>query len=383
MKLLYYSTSFYANHGGSIQSIEFFKSLKENKSINAFIFPDPQHKDHIIKPIKFGQIRRKFRSNGLLQLISFYRRNSFYLSKLINRLKEINPDVLIIQMDSNFLQIKKIKEEFPNLKICCQINGSPFDEFYGNIWYRNFLIKKQTLSYSISDMNFFISEFSRNRIMGFNLNSKRDKIVYNGTDIKKFFPIEKKENLKAKLNYPNDKLILGYIGTLDFHKKIIRLIEAFAEVEKDNEVFLVIIGDGPAFSAIQNYIRKNKLTGVVKLRGWVDHHLINEHLNCFNIGVHHYANHYMNPLKIYEYLAIGLPVIAPDIPSVNSQFENGQDLLITTNTKQNLVEDILKLVKSRDLRKKLSNSGLRNNKIQKYTWENYTLNVLNYIKAIL
>ena len=286
-------------------------------------------------------------------------------------------------MDSNFLQIKKIKEEFPNLKICCQINGSPFDEFYGNIWYRNFLIKKQTLSYSISDMNFFISEFSRNRIMGSNLNSKRDKIVYNGTDIKKFFPIEKKENLKAKLNYPNDKLILGYIGTLDFHKKIIRLIEAFAEVEKDNEVFLVIIGDGPAFSAIQNYIRKNKLTGVVKLRGWVDHHLINEHLNCFNIGVHHYANHYMNPLKIYEYLAIGLPVIAPDIPSVNSQFENGEDLLITTNTKQNLVEDILKLVKSKDLRNKLSNSGLRNNKIQKYTWENYTLNVLNYIKAIL
>ncbi len=40
MKFLYYSTSYYANHGGSIQSIEFFKQLSSHEDITEkAIFP--------------------------------------------------------------------------------------------------------------------------------------------------------------------------------------------------------------------------------------------------------------------------------------------------------------------------------------------------------
>ena len=40
MKFLYYSTSYYANHGGSIQAIEFYKQLNNVEGITEkYIFP--------------------------------------------------------------------------------------------------------------------------------------------------------------------------------------------------------------------------------------------------------------------------------------------------------------------------------------------------------
>ena len=51
-------------------------------------------------------------------------------------------DVLLMQMDSNFLQIKKLKKEFPELLIATQINGSPFDEPFKNIFLKKYFKKK-------------------------------------------------------------------------------------------------------------------------------------------------------------------------------------------------------------------------------------------------
>ncbi len=385
MRILYYSTSFYANHGGSVQSIEFFNNLKEKKHLDAFIFPDPSHNDQIIKGKPESRFKRFLKGSSIFQVLSFYRRNSFYFEKLLERLKELEPDILIIQMDSNFLQIPKIKNEFPDLMICTQINGSPFDEFFNNIGLKKYFVDLQKKTYSKTDLNFFISEFSRRRVMGNFMNPERDKIVYNGTDINKFFPLPDKSKIREKLSYHKDKFIIGYIGTLDFHKKMIRLAEAFKEVSRSfSSAELVIIGDGPAYGKLKSYIDNNGLSDRVFLKGWISHYEVNEHLNCFDLAIHHYANHYMNPLKIFEYLAVGLPVIAPDIESVRSLFKDGEDLLISKHDNKNLADEISLIIENDELRNKLKeNSGAINKIAGNYTWENYTLNILNNIKSKL
>ncbi|APG59289.1 glycosyltransferase family 4 protein [Christiangramia salexigens] len=384
MKILYYSTSYYANHGGSIQSIEFFQHLKKYPDIEVSLFPDSQN-DVIIKPKPESKFKSLLKKSGLFQVFSFYRRNGFYDQNLVERLKKFQPDVLIMQMDSNFLQILNIRKRFPNLIICAQINGSPFDEFYGNIAFKKWFVRKQRHSYETANLNFFISEFSRTRIMGDKLDLGRDKIIYNGTDIKKFFSIKDKTPLRQKLNYPLNKTVIGYIGTLDFHKKMIRLVEAFKVVaEAHPESELVIIGDGPAYGKIKSFIEKNGLTSKVQLKGWVLHDEVNEHLNCFDIAVHHYANHYMNPLKIFEYLAAGLPVIGPDIPSVRKLFKNNDDLVISANDNKNLAEELLMLIENDEFRNSLgSNEALLAKITQEFTWEAYTENILSEIKMKL
>lgn len=384
MKIIYYSTSYHANHGGSIQSLEFYRHLDHPSEIDKVLFPDSS-RDTIITAHKENKIKGLLKKNRIFQIFSFYRRNGFYLKELIKKIKKNPPDVLIMQMDSNFLQIDRLKRLFPDLLICAQINGSPFDEFYRNIACRNWFIKKQRKAYEKCDLNFFISEFSRNRVMGDFVNLNRDKIIYNGTDIKKFYPLPNKDLIRKRLGYNKDEFIIGYIGTLDFHKKMFRLVEAFHKVQQIYpKTKLIIVGDGPSFTKIKSHINKNHLEGKVQLKGWINHDQVNEYLNSFNLAVHHYANHYMNPLKIFEYLAAGLPVIAPDIESVRTLFKNKEDLIISTQENENLHNEIIALIENVELRKKLSGNRIVIEKIAaNYTWQNYTERVLAAIKEKL
>jgi len=385
MRFLYYSTSYSANHGGSIQSIEFFKQLDNQREVSEkAIFPEIKRKGELTKDRKFS-VKAFLRKISLLQVLFFFRRNSFHFTKLVKKIKEFKPDVILIQIDSNFLQSQQLKKRFPNLIICNQINGSPFDEPFKNIAFKNRFLDMQLQAYLKSDLNIFISDFSRKRIMGNQIDDARDIVIHNGTDPKKFFPILNSNNLRLKWSYPLNKYIIGYIGTLDFHKQLGVLIDVFDELLKENpNLYLVIIGDGPALVKLKEKVNRLGLTEKIQLSGWIPHEDINENLNCFDLAVHHYANTYMNPLKIFEYLSAGLPVIAPDIPSVRAIFRDREDLLITGSSHLELKKVMHEVLNNENLRKKLSNNEHLIHEIEgNYTWKKYTDRIISSVSERL
>ncbi len=385
MYILYYSTSYHANHGGSIQSIEFFNQLNTNPAVSKLrLFPETSKKPTYEANSGFS-LKKILRKIPLLQILFFYRRNNFYITELIKILEKETPDVLIMQIDSNFLQINKIKKAFPQILICTQVNGSPFDEPFKNIGFSRVFHKMQKRSYCLSNLNFFISEFSRKRIMGSSLKMDRDIVVYNGTDPDKFFPINNKLGLRKKWSYPKNSLILGYIGTLDYHKQLELLVDVYAELLLEfPNLILVIVGDGPAYSKLLGKVRKLKLEDKILFKGWIKHELVNEQLNCFDVAVHHYASAYMNPLKIFEYLSAGLPVVAPDIPSVTRAFKDHQDLLITGPQFEEVKKTIKEIISDKELREKLGNNqNLIKEMKDNYTWEKYAERILYNINSRL
>ncbi len=216
------------------------------------------------------------------------------------------------------------------------------------------------------------------------LTETRDIVIHNGTDVEKFYPIQNKTKLRESLAYNPQNFILGYVGTLDYHKKLDILIKAFADFSHNREeAVLVIIGDGPAYKEIEALIIKMNLKNRIFLEGWVDHEKINDHINCFDIAVHHYANAYMNPLKVFEYLSAGVPVIAPNIPSINAYFKNGRDLLITSGTQKDIYDKIIFLYNNPAKRIELSNKEAIIKKMENnFTWKNYSNRILSHIQKI-
>ncbi|MDT0649783.1 glycosyltransferase family 4 protein [Autumnicola edwardsiae] len=381
MRFLYYSTSYYASHGGSIQAIEFYNHLDEFKLIEEkSIFPKEAKKGFPGKA-GAGKVRHWLKKIPLVQIFLFYRRNKFYLEGLKKEIQDFKPDVVLFQIDSNFLQLKKVKKWFPKLIIATQINGSPFDEPFRNIAFRNFFLKKQRKAYMASDVNFFVSDVSKNQIMGNNVDAQRDIIVPNGTSTQTFFPIENKTQLREQLGYDVQKTLVGYVGTLDYHKKMLLLVKAFADLLNENaQLQLIIIGDGPAHKNITSEVKRLGIEKEVLLKGWIKHDNLNKHLNCFDIAVHHYASDYMNPMKIFEYLAVGLPVLAPDIPSIKETFEDGKDLLITKDTPKEIFKNLKKLVQDVSLRSRLTgNPRILNDLKEKHSWENYTRKIVQAV----
>jgi glycosyltransferase involved in cell wall biosynthesis len=92
---------------------------------------------------------------------------------------------------------------------------------------------------------------------------------------------------------------------------VIDLVNAFAVLPTDSR--LLIVGDGPERGAIEGELSRLGLQQRVVLTGAVPHAKVPSYLAAMDIGVAPYREQpdfYFSPLKVVEYLAAALPVVA-------------------------------------------------------------------------
>lgn len=365
MKILYYCTAYYSKHGGSTHARAFVECCKNHSTISEIkVFPE-KNKQKVVS-LRNNSLRSCVKQNPLLLILSFIRRNKFYLAELYNYIENTKPDIIHIRLDSNFLQIKKIKRRFPDLIITTEVNASPFDESFKNIAFKFYFKILERKSLKQSDNNFFVSKYLAERIMKKEFTVNRDIINPNGVDVLKFKPPTKVDN---------DVIRIGYVGTIDFHKKLDVLIEAFLFLkQKHLNIELILIGDGPAL----NDLRVKYPDKQMKFKGWVRHDNIPQMLSLFNIAIHHHALDYMCPLKLFEYMAVKVPCIGPNTPAVKELFQENVHYLSTNGEIEDLIIKIEMLINDKNLCEKLSENAFKLvNDI--YTWEN---NLDRYLKNL-
>jgi glycosyltransferase involved in cell wall biosynthesis len=89
------------------------------------------------------------------------------------------------------------------------------------------------------------------------------------------------------------------------------LVRAFKVLPPDSR--LLIVGDGPERSAIEAEVVGVQPEGRVIITGAVPHDQVPSYLAAMDIAVAPYSaqpDFYFSPLKVVEYLAAGLPVVA-------------------------------------------------------------------------
>jgi glycosyltransferase involved in cell wall biosynthesis len=119
-----------------------------------------------------------------------------------------------------------------------------------------------------------------------------------------------------------------WVGTLQFWKGLTTLLEAIAQ---SPGLRLRIVGGGKAESEkrLREEVTRLKLTERVELTGRVPQPEIPELARTAACAVHplppehSISARFTSPLKLYEYLAMGLPIVAADVPSVREVLTDG------------------------------------------------------------
>ncbi len=91
------------------------------------------------------------------------------------------------------------------------------------------------------------------------------------------------------------------------------------------------------------------------------------------------SERYTSPLKLFEYMAAGKPIVASDLPSIREVLDESTAVLVHPDDPRALAEGVKKVIVDPAFAKSLANSAKE--KVKSYTWHNRAQSILSAISA--
>lgn len=134
-------------------------------------------------------------------------------------------------------------------------------------------------------------------------------VIPNGVELDLFWR-GGRDTIRRQLGI-DDALVIGFVGSLKPWHGLSLLLEAFAALPGSYR--LLIVGDGPERHALEARASILGLGDRMVFAGAVSHGEVPAYLHSMDIGAAPFESmtgFYFSPLKVVEYLAAGLPVVA-------------------------------------------------------------------------
>ena len=207
----------------------------------------------------------------------------------------------------------------------------------------------------------------------YNVMQEKISIVPNGVDLS-MFDITKKKNPKKVV----------FAGAMYYHRGLDVLLETIPLViEKIPDAKFVLLGSGTEMDKLKQIVSKNKLDNSVEFKGWIEREKIPENIADASIGIGPLRLTEVTsralPIKVLEYMAVSLPLIAQKGTLPNDVLENEKNGFFVENHIE-LAEKIILLLNEP---KKVQNMGAHSLKlVQKFSWDQVVDSVINEVKNI-
>jgi len=203
---------------------------------------------------------------------------------------------------------------------------------------------------------------------------KEDKItiITNGVDISKFKPIKKTEAILQTCLKKGYKYV-GFVGGLFPWHGLDQLINAaIYAIENGEKIRFVIVGSGRLEYRLKQMVHNYKLEEKIIFTGSVPFDKVPYYINSFDICIVFFKKVRKDPgdpIKLYEYMACGRPIIASNVRGYGDVVEfyksgvsvNSEDPKVTGRKIKQLLEDKSKA-------KKMGANGFKN-AIKFFNWK--------------
>ncbi len=115
----------------------------------------------------------------------------------------------------------------------------------------------------------------------------------------------------------DDRVVCGHIGVFAHWHGVPGFVNAIIDrLGEAPALTLLLVGDGIDLPAVRREVKARGLDDRIRLPGRVPHHLIPEWIACMDYAFLPDSNEYGSPMKLFELMAMGVAVVAPDYDPV-------------------------------------------------------------------
>ena len=179
-------------------------------------------------------------------------------------------------------------------------------------WIINFFEKLELFLYRQADLIVSVTNSFKIELQRRGIFADKIKVVLNGTDLQRYYPLEEKdENLAYKYKLKN-KFVIGYIGTHGLAHALEDALEAAELIKKEKNIRILLAGGGAERLRLERIVRDRGLDNVVMIPRQSKNQMPKLWSLC-DVSLVHLRNSpifkTVIPSKIFESMAMGLPIL--------------------------------------------------------------------------
>jgi len=238
-----------------------------------------------------------------------------------------------------------------------------------------------------ADLIITVSDFLRDEII--NIIGAKNKVMTIPNGVPQSWLLNKPdiyeiERLREEHNLRGKKVICFIGGLVEWHNFDL-LFDALHSLLADiPESILLIVGDGPMRGVLVDKVQEMTFDyNSVVFVGNVAHDKIPSYIKLADVAVIPETNKFRSPIKMFEYMAMAAPVVAPRMPAIKAVIEDGVDGLLfepgdTRSLRASLYHILINPVYAKDIGQAAMDKIFR-----RYTWEHHAKEIADLIQDII
>ncbi len=299
-------------------------------------------------------------------------------------LKEECPDIVLTRFDDNTLSILWAcrRERIP---VVIEINA-PDDEISGEYhrlgWFKRLFSNAHAIQ--LANGGFAVSDQVAEPIRPHAERGRPFITIPNGVDTQRFRPHLSGSEVRLRHAIPNDRVVLGFVGSFAPWHGLDMLVEAATRLLQENlPIHLLLVGQAnPKWQALIERVRGPALERHVTLSGFVAPQDIPHYIAAMDITVLPNSADYCSPLKLFEYMAMARPTVAVGIAPVAAMLKDGvEGALFSKGDVDALTARLRELVLDGERRQCLGVAA-RSRMEREFTWQHNAERVFGLLERV-
>ncbi len=253
-------------------------------------------------------------------------------------------------------------------------------------WVIDILENLELFLYRQADLIISVTHSFKSELESRGVPADKIKIILNGVDLKRFTPLQGKDEILANMYGLKNKFVIGYIGTHGLAHALENVVEAAELVANKDNIRIVFVGGGADRSRLEKIVFDRGLKNIIMIPRQPKEHMPQVWSLCDISLVHLKDSPFFKtviPSKIFESMAMGLPILMAvpigEATEIIEKYKAG--INVSPGCPKQLSEKFLELAMDKELVRMLSYQSL--NAARNFDRNKLALTMLSYIEEVV